>query len=157
MVPIFHTLLRRSSNRARILYVPTFCKLDDNYAVRLISLFLITTEAKAPVIFLLVWGRALVLFWTRLTGTFSHSLPLGRSGYGLVAAFTSPMIPMSMSCPGLSFMWVVSINITSSILLGNSQGFGGNGYAKGKGIWPLVQGFHRQSMYAETPFYFQAD
>lgn len=59
--------------------------------------------------------------------------------------------------PGLSFMWVVSINITSSILLGNSQGFGSNGYAKGKGIWPLVQGFHHQSMYAETPFYFQAD
>lgn len=80
------------------------------------------------------WGRALVLFWTRLTGTFSHSLPLGRSGYGLVAAFTSPMTPMSMSCPGLSFMWVVSINMTSSILLGDSQGFGGNGYAKGKGI-----------------------
>lgn len=51
------------------------------------------------------WGPALVLFWTRLTETFLHSLPLGRCDYGLVTAFTRPMIPITMSCPGLSFMW----------------------------------------------------
>ena len=59
-----------------------------------------------------------------------YFLPVGRATRRLAAVFLKYVIPLVMIYYGMSFMWAVGINITSSILFATPTEVGGYGFSE---------------------------